>query len=205
VAKVTGAEVSEDNVGAKFVVSRGPDWEQEFGELFGKLRGSKRLRVERPHTGEIGSWGVKQAVTDLSTERGCEPLSAQVLMGLKSGPKVEVPVSKNDTDDVIEKQWSALKSTFSRPNAALLFHLTNHYALIYAWREWLEENEGSPSKMRRQILTARKGQRPTVWLDFEEARSIMSSWSGYHVLQLQRPLSSTVSSGGIELGSPGGA
>lgn len=52
----------------------------------------------------------------------------------------------------------------------LLFHLTNHYALVFAWREWQDEE---PMRLRRQILTARKGQRPSAWIDFEEVRKIL--------------------------------
>merc|ERR1712207_138210 len=32
-----------------------------------------------------------------------------------------------------------VKAAFGRPHTALIFHLTNHYALIFAWREWMEE------------------------------------------------------------------
>jgi len=34
----------------------------------------------------------------------------------------------------------------------------------------------------RQILTARKGQRPTAWLDFEEVRQVMLGWDGYKIM-----------------------
>merc|ERR1711865_364653 len=111
--------------------------------------------------------------------------------------------SKEDGSEAIEQQWAALKSGFSKSTSALLFHLTTHYALIYAWREWVEDANGQDApRARRQILTARKGQRPTVWMDFEEARDIMNSWSGYHIMQIQRIASST---SGAEMGSPGGA
>mmetsp|Transcript_85039 Transcript_85039/g.134346 ORF Transcript_85039/g.134346 Transcript_85039/m.134346 type:complete len:463 (+) Transcript_85039:89-1477(+) len=183
-----------------------PDWEQEFGELFAKRKGALRLRMERPHTGEIGSWGIKQAVIDLSAARGGDAIHSLVLIGRKGGLKVEVPVTKEDGLEALELQWVALKRAFSNPHSVLLFHLTNHYALIFAWREWVEDSEDGHGqlKMHRQILTARKGQRPTAWLDYEEAHKIMSGWSGYHILQLHRS-SSHVSKDGATTGVPGGA
>jgi len=205
----TAAEEEADDdtlVSGKIVVGCGPDWDAEIGELLVKRRGSMRLRAEKPNTGEIGSWGIKQAATDLSIARGCDALSSQVLIGRKGGPKVEVAVAKDDTDEAIVQQWASLIAAFGKPGSVLLFHLTNHYALIYGWREWIDEADCGQSlpRARRQILTARKGQRPTVWMDFEEARSIMIGWSGYHVLQLQRTPSPTVA-GGVEVGKPGGA
>merc|ERR1711924_333529 len=99
------------------------------------------------------------------------------------GLRVEVPISKEDSSAAVEQQWSALKQAFSRPETVLLFHLTNHYALVFAWREWQETEDGP---LHRQILTARKGQRPTAWIDFDEARSIMLGWSGYQMLEIRR-------------------
>lgn len=34
----------------------------------------------------------------------------------------------------------------------------------------------------RQILTARKGQRPSAWLDFGEVREVMLGWDGYKIM-----------------------
>eukprot|EP00929_Paragymnodinium_shiwhaense_P063082 TRINITY_DN31537_c0_g2_i1.p1 TRINITY_DN31537_c0_g2~~TRINITY_DN31537_c0_g2_i1.p1 ORF type:complete len:551 (+),score=164.50 TRINITY_DN31537_c0_g2_i1:79-1653(+) len=184
------AGVAEDGGSLPFgglVVAAGPNWETEFGELFAKRKGARRLRAEKPHTGEIGSWGLKQAAEDLSAKRGCDMITVHTLLGRKSNLKVEVQLEKGDNAAAVERQWSVLKSAFGKPNSVLLFHLTNHYALIFAWREWHEESEETDEpKIRRQILTARKGQKPTAWMDWEEARSIILGWSGYHILQLQR-------------------
>lgn len=61
----------------------------------------------------------------------------------------------------------------------LLFHLKNHYALIFAFREWYQHEE---QRHHRQILTARKGQRPTAWIDFLEVREVLLSWEGYKIM-----------------------
>lgn len=38
---------------------------------------------------------------------------------------------------------------------------------------------------KRQILTARRGQRPTAWMDFEEARNILLGWEGYKIMAVE--------------------
>jgi len=208
------------------------DWKHELQELLTKRKAVFRLRAEKPNTSEVGSWGIKQAAESLAFGRGVEPLRVTCLLGRKGGGTkgVEIPVSKNDDEAAVEKQWSAVRAAFGRPYTALIFHLTNHYALIFAWREWLEEvtveaaeaaqaSEASAEKMgpgeeasaseavacpvshdrdschpatqlrwrlRRQLLTARKGQRPSVWINFEEVRAIIGGWSGYNLLVLQR-------------------
>jgi hypothetical protein len=68
-----------------------------------------------------------------------------------------------------------------RPNEVLLFHLKNHYALVFACREWVDSGTG---ECVRQLLSARKGQRPTAWLDFAEAREVMLGWDGYKMVAL---------------------
>eukprot|EP00438_Fugacium_kawagutii_P024316 Skav231061 [mRNA] locus=scaffold768:63107:65394:+ [translate_table: standard] len=91
----------------------------------------------------------------------------------KGGAKgVLAPVAKSDAETDIHRQWCCLKNTFSMPNTVLLFHLTNHYALVFAWREWQEEEEDRVY-LHRQILTSRRGQRPSAWIDFHEVRRIL--------------------------------
>lgn len=166
------------------------DWSKELWDVITKRRGVLRLQAERPNTAAIGSWGVKLAAEDLAASMG-ETVRVRCLLGKKGSMKAILnPVLAGDGEAQVEQQWGALKTAFSRPNCVLLFHLTNHYALVFAWREWEEETKNpeelGAAQVRRQILTACKGQRPTAWLDFEEVRRIMISWSGYHLLQLER-------------------
>ena len=105
------------------------------------------------------------------------------------------------------------------PDEVLLFHLKNHYALIFALREWVVESDGATAAENgnrdnssgssaaaaaatisaaaiaatgatattrvtivRQLLTARRGQRPSAWIDFSEARETMLGWEGYKII-----------------------
>ena len=40
----------------------------------------------------------------------------------------------------------------------------------------------------RQVLTARRGQRPTAWIDWDAMRSTILTWSGYAVVAVTRLL-----------------
>lgn len=114
-------------------------------------------------------------------------ISARLFMGKKktSKSKVDVPLSRKDSDATIANQWDTLKGLLMRLDHVLLFHLTNHYALIFASREWWDESKQMPV---RQLLTARRGQRPTAWITFEEAREIMLGWEGYKIMAISSRL-----------------
>ena len=68
-------------------------------------------------------------------------------------------LSKGDSEEAVAEQWRSLQGQFGLPNVVLIYHLTNHYALVYALREWVEPGSG---ELVRQVLTTRRGQRPTV-------------------------------------------
>ena len=99
---------------------------------------------------------------------------------------------------------------FARDDVALIFHLKNHYALIYALREQTDHippaagmtgtgtvgatgDEAAAGNVpevvrprpRREMLTARRGQRPAEWIPWEEARETMLRWTGYGVMAVQ--------------------
>ena len=37
----------------------------------------------------------------------------------------------------------------------------------------------------RQVLTARRGQRPSAWLDWEELRGFYLKWAGYKLMSVR--------------------
>lgn len=169
------------------------NWRFELAGIFNKLRGLRRLEHPTlPSTTIIGNWGILDGVTRLSEQRGLGSTGFQaiLLMGKKSRAKskIEAPLSASDSEEKITQQWNILRSAFQRDDSVILFHLKNHYALIYALKEWVEEAEPGCGVYvhKRQILTARKGQRPSAWIDFEEARSCMIGWEGYKMMVLTR-------------------
>jgi hypothetical protein len=177
------------------------DWKGELKGILMNMGGLMRLMDAKPSTTAIGNWGILQCVQKLAQWTGLgSSLEANLFMGKKLNKmqKVAHPLSKNDDSSMIGSQWAALRSAFNRSDTVLLFHLTNHYALIYAMREWNEEvkvpDDRSSSVFgdtvhivhRRQILTARRGQRPNAWIDFTEVRDILLGWEGFKIMEIKR-------------------
>ena len=106
------------------------------------------------------------------------------------------------------RSWESLRHALESPRVALIFHCRNHYAGIFAMREWAEgvSNHGTTwhsslqdgsefssdnivcrqGRTRRQILTNTAGQAPAVWMPWEDVAEIMRKWKGYRVLALSR-------------------
>merc|ERR1719183_1686571 len=159
---------------------------REVGQLLSKRRATRRLQGERPRTTDIGSWGIIQAARDLAAKHeSAQNFKVSVFLGKKTrGSRAAVePISQHDDVWTVGQQWEAFKATFKNPQCALLFHLRNHYALLFGWREWWNQASG---RLQRQILTARKRQKPSAWLDFEEVRETILGSSGYQVMILEK-------------------
>lgn len=143
----------------------------------------RKLGERSPSTAAIGNQAVLGGVRLLTEVANLgQVVEAKLFMGVKRGSKSKLTVSVTLTDSTgtIKTQWDAVCAAFSERNSILLFHLRNHYALIFALREY----ELASGEMKREVLTARKGQRPTAWLDFNEVREIVLSWEGYKIMKV---------------------
>lgn len=160
------------------------DWEKEFMELFNRMAGLNKLCRKRPNTAAFGNWGVSAQVNWLAAEsEGLMDLRCTMFMGKKvRGSSVKVLLSSMDRAEDVQAQWLQLREQFTRDDTILLSHHTNHYALIYALREWIE----CDGTHVRQVLTARKGQRPTAWVDWVELRQTYVKWAGYKLMLIRR-------------------
>ena len=135
--------------------------------------------------------------------------SARVAFGIKTKtrPSLEAAIAKHASSDTdvettrASHEWHALRALFARPGVFLVSHHANHYAPVYALRERREENANNAGddgddfardsreirwRETREMLTARRGQRPAVWIPWEEARATMRRWSGYGIMAFER-------------------
>ncbi|EGD75798.1 hypothetical protein PTSG_07917 [Salpingoeca rosetta] len=165
-----------------------PKWKKALMAYVNAVIGMAKLTKERPSTAYFGNWGITSACKAVSSQYDtvleCRPFMGKAM----KGSRVQHKLLTRDDARKIEDQWRALFSEFNRSNTVLLFHLTNHYALVYAMREW-EDDTG----IVREILTARKGQRPKAWIGFTEVRKILLGWSGYQIMSITTPTPSSSS------------
>jgi len=160
------------------------DWLTDLMAIIKNIGGLKKICAARPSTALIGNWGILQGVERLGELSGLgSAVRARLYMGKAktTKSKLDVSLARGDSAEVVKTQWDMLRAAFNWPHTVLLFHLKNHYALLHALREWTTA-DGSTV---RQLLTARKGQRPTAWIDFSEAREQMLGWEGYKILLIE--------------------
>lgn len=160
-------------------------WKKMVVAVITQLSGLAKLNRERPSTGFFGNWGIFQAAKRLSRRQvdSGMGMSCKVFMSKAvRGSSAAIKVLSSDSEAKIAEQWATLRAELLRTGSVLLFHLTNHYALIFALREWTEID----GTVVRQVLTTRRGQRPKTWIDFSEVRSVVIKWSGYKMMVLER-------------------
>ena len=170
-------------------------WRRDLWEIIGKMAGLEKLRRPRPSTAAFGNWGVAEAFRRVSAAAAAaaavDPdappapsVTCRVAVGAKTKLRKDLalPLSRSYDPDVLEDEWAKFRSLFATDGSALVFHLKNHYSLIHALRE---RTDGDGTRVR-EMLCARRGQRPNAWISWEEARGTMLKWSGYAVMQATR-------------------
>ena len=158
-----------------------------------QVEGIAKLDRDLPSTAAIGNATISAALSRLDAARplAVTRLLGQAIRGSKSPPQVAVRARDEGDAAAAEVAWSALRTAFAQPESVLLLHTHNHYALIFALREWdiaLVPGRGAdvPGRgLARQLLTARKGQRPSAWVDLEEILQLCRNWSGHCVTHVR--------------------
>ena len=196
-------------------------WYKEIKNYFEIVTGLEKLQRKKPSTAAFGNWGIMAAVRECNDNDDTGTFKAFNYMGRGTrGSKVVHRLSPSTRNSVsglkyeaeLERTFQLLKLEHSHPNAVLLSHHKNHYALVYAVRDWVEkvpivaqgqdgggavkdEDEDvalalpTPTRYRkqriRQVLTARRGQRPSAWIDWEELRGVYLKWIGYRLMSVR--------------------
>ena len=110
-------------------------------------------------------------------------LRARTLMSqrVKGLPAPPIVVKASDGEAEIEAAWDALKLAFGKERSAMIMHHKNHYALVFALRDYCDLADG---RLVREVLTARKGQRPTAWVPYSEIHGLLAGWAGYAIIEV---------------------
>ena len=204
-------------------------WRSDVASYYAVVGGLEKLNREKPSTGFFGNADVidgMRALSEVQEQASCRILPFMGKVRPAGGAGLGfVKLSNADDEVMVAEQWASLRARFSQPHTILISHHVNHYALIFALREWHEpineptprgpdgaesapstapivsgtEDSGAAATCRpaiecggyrvvREMLTARKGQRPQVWIPWEEARQTMLKWNGYKMLAVERTL-----------------
>jgi len=150
-------------------------------------------------TAPIGNDSLATACRALAQFREEKPVRVVPFMGQQSACRIIV--SSKDSEDTQLVQWEELQRAIERTDAALIFHLHNHYALITGWRELAVPQLAGAR--RRQILTARTGQVQAHWVDWagdytvflqakdktimrKSVRTTLRCWKGHKIMLVEK-------------------
>lgn len=142
---------------------------------------------DKPTTAPIGTDRLRAAVRALACRHNAH-MHARTFLGRRPGAIHHVQAS--DSPDAISGQWAALVATLCSPDDVLLYHLENHYSIVYAAREWAcggNVSDGiAGASLVRQVLVGKPGQQPNRWIAFEDVRACVLGWHGYAVVCIHR-------------------
>lgn len=130
-----------------------------------------------------------------------QPLTVRKLLA-RSG--ADACVTAADDAATQATQWAVLLSHLKSPTASLIFHLENHYSVIYGARAWETvrrpggAGHGEPRRgvLVRQVLVGKPGQQPSRWVPWEDVRACLLGWQGYAVIVVQQLLREAAAGGG---------
>ena len=74
--------------------------------------GLAKLNQERPSTAAVGNWGIIDATKRLSESYALGSyVTTRLFMGKKktTKSKIDVPLSRKDTEEIIQSQWDSLR------------------------------------------------------------------------------------------------
>eukprot|EP00892_Ulva_mutabilis_P001105 jgi/Ulvmu1/10996/UM007_0176.1 len=147
----------------------------------------------RPTTAPIGNERLMAALRTLARVQG-QPVTVRKLLARSGAP---LCVAATDDTSVQATQWEAIVRALKCPTAALIFHLENHYSVIYGARAWETVRQGGgaavvsrlagrPGKTVRQVLVGKPGQQPSRWMPWEDVRACLLAWKGYAIMVVKR-------------------
>lgn len=158
------------------------DVDAELRSLLRQLAGLAKLRrAERPSTAAIGNWGILQALeaaSAASAAKGGPALRVAVLAAAHRGPPSTAPrirPAAADSPADVAAQFDAVVAALLQPDTVLCVHLRNHYALLFGARQFAEDGA-------RELLTARRGQKPAHWVPWDELRAAMLRAPGHYAI-----------------------
>ena len=155
--------------------------ESKVKTWWGKLGGLSKLTAEKPSTAPIGNDTILKIFEKVRDDYGA-PIRTWRFMSSK---KCQCQVSESDDDIKITAHWNNLKACVANPSQVLLFHLQNHYSMIYAARENDADTGYGGKHLIRQVLVAKPGQQPCRWIDFVSVRETILSWVGHAIIGVE--------------------
>jgi hypothetical protein len=148
----------------------------------------KLTRAVRPTTAPIGTDRLCAVLHTIGHRHGIR-LRARRLLSISAHAVHQVRAS--DDAAAVNVQWRGLVAALRSPDTILVYHLENHYSLVFGAREWgvwgsvVDGVHGR--RTARQVMVGQPGQKPNRWIAFEDVRACILGWQGYAVVQVERP------------------
>jgi len=139
----------------------------EFKKLLMTIRNFKILTKNRPSTAPIGNWGIFKSINLMS-----------IKLNLTKPIIVENLINSDELNNS-DSLWQKLKLKFIIEDTIIIFHLKNHYSLIYALKEMYNSETNNIDKL---LLISKKGQSPKDWVTLDYIIETLTKWKGYALI-----------------------